>query len=115
MNFRSISRDETAATCAIEKSLLSSAMPMIAAAHVISTPVATMARRPARTARRSCRRSPTMAAPKLKGQNKDYLVMALRAYRDGKRASSAMHAMSFPYSNAIIDSIATWYANQPAK
>ena len=58
--------------------------------------------------------SPTMAAPKLKGQNKDYLVMALRAYRDGKRASSAMHAMSFPYSNAIIDSIATWYANQPA-
>jgi cytochrome c553 len=59
--------------------------------------------------------SPTMAAPKLKGQDKAYLVMALRAYRDGKRASSAMHAMSFPYSNAIIDSIATWYANQPAK
>lgn len=58
---------------------------------------------------------PTMAAPKLKGQGKDYLVMALRAYRDGKRASSAMHAMSFPYSNAIIDSIATWYASQPAK
>lgn len=58
--------------------------------------------------------SPTMAAPKLKGQDKDYLVMALRGYRDGKRASSAMHAMSFPYSNAIIDSIATWYASQPA-
>jgi cytochrome c553 len=59
--------------------------------------------------------SPTMAAPKLRGQNKDYLVMSLRAYRDGKRASSFMHAMIYPYSDAIIDSIATWYASQPAK
>ncbi len=59
--------------------------------------------------------SPTMAAPKMKGQDKDYLVMALRAYRDGKRESSTMHTMSFPYSNAIIDSLASWYASQPAK
>ncbi|MBE0621082.1 MAG: c-type cytochrome [Burkholderiales bacterium] len=58
--------------------------------------------------------SPTMAAPKMKGQDKDYLVMALRAYRDGKRESSTMHTMSFPYSNAIIDSLASWYASQPA-
>ncbi len=55
-----------------------------------------------------------MAAPKMKGQDKDYLVMALRAYRDGKRVSSTMHNMSFPYSNAIIDSLASWYAEQPA-
>jgi len=59
--------------------------------------------------------SPTMAAPKMKGQDKDYLVMALRAYRDGKRESSTMHNMSFPYSNAIIDSLASWYASRPAK
>lgn len=57
----------------------------------------------------------TMAAPKMKGQDKDYLVMALRAYRDGKRDSSTMHNMSFPYSNAIIESLASWYASQPAK
>ncbi len=57
--------------------------------------------------------SPTMAAPKMKGQDKDYLTMALRAYRDGKRESSTMHTMSFPYSNAIIDSLASWYAGQP--
>ncbi len=57
----------------------------------------------------------TMAAPKMKGQDKDYLVMALRAYRDDKRESSTMHRMSFPYSNAIIESLATWYASQPAK
>ncbi|MGP1677239.1 MAG: c-type cytochrome [Burkholderiales bacterium] len=59
--------------------------------------------------------SATMAAPKMKGQDKDYLVMALRAYRDGKRESSTMHTMSFPYSNAIIHSLASWYASQPAK
>jgi cytochrome c553 len=58
---------------------------------------------------------PTMAAPKMRGQDKDYLVMALRAYRDGKRESSTMHTMSFPYSNAIIDSLASWYTSQPAQ
>ena len=57
----------------------------------------------------------TMAVPKMRGQDKDYLVMALRAYRDGKRASSAMHNMSTIYSNAIIDSIASLYASEPAK
>lgn len=57
----------------------------------------------------------TMAAPKMKGQDKDYLVMALRAYRDDKRESSTMHRMSFPYSNAIIESLASWYSSQPAK
>jgi cytochrome c553 len=56
-----------------------------------------------------------MAAPKMKGQDKDYLIMALRAYRDGKRVSSTMHNMSFTYSNAIIESLASWYAEQPAK
>jgi len=57
----------------------------------------------------------SMAAPKMKGQDKDYLVMALRNYRDdGDRESSTMHRMSFPYSNAMIESIATWYASQPA-
>ena len=57
----------------------------------------------------------SMAAPKMRGQDKDYLLMALRAYRDGKRESTAMHNMSFPYSNAIMDGLASWYASQPAK
>jgi cytochrome c553 len=59
--------------------------------------------------------NPTFTAPKMRGQDKDYLVMALRAYRDGKRESSAMHNMSSPYSNAMIENIASWYASQPAK
>jgi len=53
------------------------------------------------------------ALPILRGQDKDYLVMALRAYRDDKRASSTMHRMSAIYSNAIIDDIASYYASQP--
>ena len=56
-----------------------------------------------------------MAAPKLRSQDRDYLIIALRAYRDGRRESSTMHNMSFPYNNVIIDSLATWYASQPAK
>jgi cytochrome c553 len=60
--------------------------------------------------------NPAMVAPKMRGQDKDYLVMALRNYRDeSKRESSTMHRMSFPYSNAIIESLATWYASQPRK
>ncbi len=57
----------------------------------------------------------SISAPKMRGQDKDYLVMALRAYRDGKRESTTMHSMSFPYSNAIIEGLASWYASQPAK
>lgn len=59
--------------------------------------------------------NPAIVMPKLRGQDRDYLVMALRAYRDGKRESSMMHNMSYPYNNAIIDSLASWYASQPAK
>ena len=59
--------------------------------------------------------NPAITAPKMRGQDKDYLVMALRAYRDDKRESSTMHKMSFPYSNAIIESLASWYASQPVR
>jgi cytochrome c553 len=54
-------------------------------------------------------------APKMRGQDKDYLIMAMRAYRDDKRESSTMHRMSGAYSNAIIESLASWYASQPPK
>jgi len=57
--------------------------------------------------------NPKMVVPILRGQDKDYLVMALRAYRDDKRESSTMHRMSVIYSNAIIDDIASYYAGLP--
>lgn len=59
--------------------------------------------------------NPMMIFPKIRGQNKGYLVKALRAYRDNTRGSSPMHKMSLPYSEAVIESIAAWYASQPAQ
>jgi cytochrome c553 len=59
--------------------------------------------------------NPMMIFPKIRGQNREYLIKALQAYRDNERGSSPMHKMSLPYSEAVIEGIATWYANQPAR
>ncbi len=59
--------------------------------------------------------NPAMAIPKIQGQDRDYLIKAMRAYRDGKRGSSLMHNMSLPYSEAVIESVASLYANQSAR
>ncbi len=56
--------------------------------------------------------NPTMAVPRIAGQDKDYLVMALRAYRDDRRESSLMHRMSLPFSDTVIESLAALYASQ---
>jgi cytochrome c553 len=56
-----------------------------------------------------------LVVPKIKGQDRDYLIMALRAYRDDRRESSLMHKMSLPYSDAVIESLSSVYAHQPAK
>lgn len=57
----------------------------------------------------------SMVVPKIAGQDRDYLVMAIRAYRDERRRSTLMHNMSLPYGNTVIESIASHYAGQPAK
>jgi cytochrome c553 len=59
--------------------------------------------------------NPAMVVPIIGAQDRDYLVMALRAYRDNRRQSSAMHMMSLPYSDSVIDGIASVYATQPSK
>jgi len=59
--------------------------------------------------------NPALAIPSINGQDKDYLILALRAYRDGRRENSLMHNMSVPYSDAIIESLASYYANQSPK
>jgi len=58
--------------------------------------------------------NPAMAIPNIRGQDHDYLVMALRSYRDERRDSSVMHKMSLPYSDAVIESIASYYASRPS-
>lgn len=59
--------------------------------------------------------NPSIPIPLIRGQDKDYLVMALRAYRDDRRESTTMHKMSLPYGDSVIESIAAYYASQPAK
>ena len=59
--------------------------------------------------------SAAMVVPKIAGQDRDYLMMAIRAYRDDRRESTTMHKMSLPYGDAVIESIASHYASQPAK
>jgi cytochrome c553 len=56
-----------------------------------------------------------MVVPKIAGQDRDYLMMAMRAYRDDRRENTAMHIMSLPYGDAVIESIASYYASQPAR
>jgi cytochrome c553 len=57
---------------------------------------------------------PGTPVPKLHGQDRDYLMMAIRAYRDDRRDSSTMHKMSLPYGDSIIEGLANYYASQPA-
>ena len=60
--------------------------------------------------------NPEMLTPKLKGQNRTYLINAMTAYRDGDRGSSAMHKMSSVlYFDATIEAMATHYSAQAAK
>ena len=58
---------------------------------------------------------PPAPVPRIRGQDKDYLVMALRSYRDDRRASSTMHKMSLPFSEVAIEGLAAHYARQPAQ
>ncbi len=59
--------------------------------------------------------NPALVIPIIRGQDKDYLIMALRAYRDDRRLSSVMHKMSAPYGDAIIEGIASFYAGLPVR
>ncbi|WP_188150714.1 c-type cytochrome [Teredinibacter waterburyi] len=54
--------------------------------------------------------------PKLNGQNKDYLISALKAYRDNKRSGGmaiVMVGQAKSLSDADITALAEYYASQP--
>jgi cytochrome c553 len=55
----------------------------------------------------------SMVVPSLNGQNKEYLVKTMKAYRDNDRGSSMMHKMSADYSDETIEAIAGYYASHP--
>lgn len=52
--------------------------------------------------------------PKINGQNKDYLISALKDYRDGKRkgALSAVMTSQAQLTDAEIEELASYYAGQ---
>jgi cytochrome c553 len=52
----------------------------------------------------------TMVVPRLNGQNPDYLLRVMKAYRDGDRGNSMMHKMSSGYSDQLLEEIAAYYA-----
>ena len=53
--------------------------------------------------------------PKLNGQNKDYLVAALKAYKAGQRQgglAAVMTGQAAQLSDADMDALAAYYASQ---
>ena len=49
-------------------------------------------------------------APNLSGQQREYLVVQLRAYRSGSRQEAQMNVVAKTLSDADIASVAAWYA-----
>lgn len=56
-----------------------------------------------------------MVVPYIEAQPRAYLARVLRAYRDGHRHQSAMHAMGVPLTDADIEAIADYYAALPPR
>tara|TARA_E500000331_G_scaffold305957_2_gene309954 strand:- start:16148 stop:16471 length:324 start_codon:yes stop_codon:yes gene_type:complete len=50
------------------------------------------------------------SVPKIGGQNYDYLVIALKAYRDGDRTNETMHAIASNLSDQDINDLAAYYS-----
>lgn len=50
-------------------------------------------------------------AAHISGQQKDYLIIQLRAYKSGKRQHQQMSIIAKPLTNQQIDQLAEWYSN----
>jgi cytochrome c553 len=53
--------------------------------------------------------------PKLAGQHEQYLVSALKAYKDGTRNNPIMKPMAGPLSDQDIENLAAYFSSQPCK
>ncbi len=51
--------------------------------------------------------------PNLAGQHQDYLVMTLKAFRDGSRQNAVMSGFAAALSDNDIEDLAAWYSSQP--
>lgn len=57
-------------------------------------------------------RAVTQAVTSLAGLPKEHISEQMRAFRDGKRSATVMHQIAKGYTDAQIDSMAQWYAEQ---
>lgn len=57
---------------------------------------------------------PTYRVPRLGGQHPEYIVAALKEYREGKRPHPTMHAQATALSDQDVDDIAAYLAKAPA-
>lgn len=58
---------------------------------------------------------PTYRVPKLGGQSPEYIVAALKAYQDGKRAHDTMHAQAAQLSEQDMLDIAAFLSQHGAE
>ena len=58
---------------------------------------------------------PTYHVPKIGGQNKEYLVAALKEYKNGGRVHSTMNSQAHALSDQEIEDIAVFLAAQTEK
>ena len=58
---------------------------------------------------------PTYHVPKIGGQNKEYLVIALKAFRSGERHHKSMNLQAEALSDQDIEDIAVYLAQQGNK
>ncbi|MDO9198877.1 c-type cytochrome [Rhodoferax sp.] len=50
------------------------------------------------------------AIPSLVGMPKSYMIMQMKAFKDGSRPATVMHQLSKGFTDQQIDSIATYFA-----
>ena len=58
---------------------------------------------------------PTYHVPRIGGQNKEYLVIALKAFRSGERNHKSMNLQAEALSDEDIEDIAVYLAGQTSK
>ncbi|ASJ75991.1 Cytochrome c4 [Granulosicoccus antarcticus IMCC3135] len=58
---------------------------------------------------------PTYHVPRIAGQNQEYLIAALQAYRGKTRSHPTMQANASALSDQDIEDIAAWFSAQGAK
>ncbi|MDH3218858.1 MAG: cytochrome c [Gammaproteobacteria bacterium] len=56
-------------------------------------------------------RSSIAGSPNLSGQNEDYIIIQLKAYRAGKRQHPQMSIIAQALSDDDIDNVAKWYSS----